>query len=141
LRIFCDTGLKRCSGFFSGFGINKIVLLVNRGVEGNLITALFELEVYGHAAAEKIGVLVITDDVWGTHPFVSGCDAAAVVGDVLAGLVLDAEKTADVVEDSGIVRPIDNQRGFVVASRQVFCGVDKVVVGAWYRLGGSGKSN
>jgi len=120
--------LQSSPGFSSRFRVNEVVLLVHGSVEGNLITALFELEVHGHAAGQKVGVLVITDDVWGTHPFVSGCDAACFVGDVLAGLVLYTQKTADVVEDSGIVRPVDNQRGFVVASRQVFCGIDKVVV-------------
>lgn len=128
MRIFYDSRLQGGSGFFSGLRVNKIVLLVHGSVEGDFVAAFFEFEVHGHAATEKVGVLVITDYVRCAHPFVSGCDVACVVSDVLAGFVLDAQKAADVIENSDVVRPVDNQRGFVVTSRQVFCGVDKVVV-------------
>ncbi len=94
---------------------------------------------HGHAAAKEIGVLVIADEVWGTHPFVSCGDAAAVVGDVVAVFILNAQKAADVVENSDIIRPVNYERGFIVASRQVFCGVDEIVVGAGNRLGGEGR--
>ncbi len=89
-------------------GVGEVCLLVYWGVERYLVLAFFEFEVHGHAAAEKIGVFVITDDVWGTHPFVSGCDAAGIVSNVLAVLVLYTQKTTDVVENSGIVRPVDD---------------------------------
>ena len=83
---------------------------------------------HGHAAAQVVFFLVIIGAVGDAYPFVGGGDAAAVVGDVFAGLVLQAEEAADVVENSKVVRPVNNQRGFVVASRQSFCRVDKIVV-------------
>ena len=73
-------------------------------------------------------MFVVSDNVWGAEPFVGGGEAACVVGDVLAFFVLYAKEAADVVENTDIVRPVDNQRGFVVASWQVFCGVDKIIV-------------
>ena len=125
--VFKNTGFP-LKGFCAGLRVGEVVLLVGRCIKGDFVAAFFEFEVYCHAATEKISVLVVSDDVGGAEPFVGSGDAAGIIGDVFAFFILNAEETADVVKDFDIVRPVDNQRGFVVASRQVFCGVDEVVV-------------
>ena len=115
-------------GFCAGLRVGEVVLLVGRCIKGDFVAALFEFEVHCHAATEKISVLVVSDDVGGAEPFVGSCDAAGIIGDVFAFFILNAEETADVVENSDIVRAVDDERGFVVASRHVFGCVDEVVV-------------
>ena len=92
--VFKNIGLP-LKRFYVCLGIGEIVLLVGRSIKRDFVTALFELEVHGHAAAQKICMLVISDDVGSAHPFVGG--GTGFVGYVVAFFVFEAEKAADVV--------------------------------------------
>ena len=71
-------------------------------------------------------MLVISDYVGCAHPFVGGGTRG--VGDVVAFFILEAQKAADVVENSDIVRSVNYETLLVMTSRHIFCGVDEVVV-------------
>ncbi len=118
--------LKRSLSFF---WVGPVILLIGGGVNRDFVLAFAEFQVHGKPTTQPVCFFIFVDYVGGgTCPFVGRSHKVLVVCDIFSAFIFQVQKTPDVVHCSIILGAVNYQLGFVVAGRQVFCGVQKIVI-------------